>query len=283
MSARFSLWRRGDTLCRHSYQVVLFCRRSPVLLATAVTFVVVLPSLVLRDAGYHGSALQPHRMSPKLHNSQLHWPSPRQPSRPSPRPTVILPLGDSITDGGTKLRSYRYHLGKLLERAGHHCAWAGSLSGVYDRRHGENVTTGILWRTPADWPAVAQAHEGHWGWTAQQILSGNDLQPQRGRLGQWLQQRAVVAPPLLPTSPLHKESQGSTYSGIHADSMVPPWPDVPLVQSSRIHADSTVPPWPDVALVHLGTNDLTQSVFLLHDDVQVHLRPSGRGPLPRCP
>ena len=109
------------------------------------------------------------------------------------RPTVILPLGDSITDGGTKLRSYRYHLAKLLERAGHNVDWAGSLTGVYNRLEGENVSAGILWRTLADWPAAAQIHEGHWGWTAQQLLSGNTLQPQRGKLDDWLWRGLEVA------------------------------------------------------------------------------------------
>ena len=109
------------------------------------------------------------------------------------------------------------------------------MTGLFDRQTGVNVTSGIRLSTPADWPEKAQVHEGHWGWTSQQILRGNELQPQRGRLGEWLRRGTCCA----------KDTADST-----------------------VHSYSPLP-WPDVALVHLGTNDLTQSVFNLGKSVQV--------------
>lgn len=101
---------------------------------------------------------------------------------------VLLALGDSITDGGSKVRSYRYHLHQMLVHAGHRVRWAGSMTGVYDLQRGRNATSGRLVRgaAAADWPAEAQVHEGHWGWTAQQLLSGHRRQPHRLSLAGWL-------------------------------------------------------------------------------------------------
>ena len=58
------------------------------------------------------------------------------------RERTVLALGDSITDGGTKERSYRYLLHGLLARAGHRVRWAGSLAGVYDRPPSEAGAAG---------------------------------------------------------------------------------------------------------------------------------------------
>jgi len=146
--------------------------------------------------------------------------------RKLPEVPLLLPLGDSITDGGTAATSYRYHLLKLLSRAGHAVTWTGSLSGVYDRNYGANVSTGLKWRTVRDWPDAAQVHEGHWGWTAQELLNGNSKQRQRASLHEWLSMPA------------------NGWSNSHRA-------------------------WPDVALVHLGTNDITQDVFILGQPVDV--------------
>lgn len=100
----------------------------------------------------------------------------------------IFPLGDSITDGGTKQRSYRYHLHQVLIRSGRRMQWVGSMSGVFDKMQGRNASSGALVRGVADWPPPAQRHEGHWGWTSRQILHGHDRQPQRGSLEVWLRQ-----------------------------------------------------------------------------------------------
>ena len=99
---------------------------------------------------------------------------------------TILPLGDSITDGGSQLRAYRFHLHALLA-AEHHvnARWVGSMRGVYDRQHGANASHGVHVGA-ADWPVETQRHEGHWGWTTGQILRGHERQPQRGSLPAWL-------------------------------------------------------------------------------------------------
>ena len=56
----------------------------------------------------------------------------------------VMPLGDLITDGGTKARSYRYHLNKLLANGGEDgLHWIGSMSGVYDKKAGLNASAGF--------------------------------------------------------------------------------------------------------------------------------------------
>ena len=106
-----------------------------------------------------------------------------------PRSIRLLALGDSITDGGAKQRSYRYHLHTLLARDDRHSVrWLGSMHGTFDRQQGRNASAGVVLRGAAhsDWPAAAQAHEGHWGWTSRQLLRGHERQPQRGSLHKWL-------------------------------------------------------------------------------------------------
>jgi len=98
----------------------------------------------------------------------------------------LLALGDSITDGGSKLRSYRFHLHRLFSRSGHEVEWLGSMLGVHDRLTGANATAGRQLLNEVDWPLVKQRHEGHWGWTAHQVLQGHPRQPQRGQLSKWL-------------------------------------------------------------------------------------------------
>ena len=109
------------------------------------------------------------------------------------RPVRLLPLGDSITDGGTMGRSYRYHLHGLLEGTGRRIEWVGSMAGVHDKRQGRNASSGVLVQGMKDWPPSAQRHEGHWGWTSRQILRGHERQPQRSLLGNWLRTLARAA------------------------------------------------------------------------------------------
>jgi lysophospholipase L1-like esterase len=103
-----------------------------------------------------------------------------------PNAVTLLPLGDSITDGGMKQRSYRFHLHQLFEENGHRVRWVGSMHGVYDKQLQRNATAGVLVRDAPDWPVAAQRHEGHWGWTSRQVLRGHERQPQRGALDEWL-------------------------------------------------------------------------------------------------
>ena len=102
------------------------------------------------------------------------------------QPFSLMPLGDSITDGGTKLRSYRFHLHQSLARSGYEVEWLGSMLGVHDKLPDANTTTGRPVLDDREWPLAKQRHEGHWGWTAEQVLQGHKRQPQRGQLSKWL-------------------------------------------------------------------------------------------------
>ena len=70
----------------------------------AVTGMLILPVIF-----FPAPADEPHPTHPSI----VILPSGDSITKDEPHPTrpiVILPLGDSITDGGIKLRSYRYHL-----------------------------------------------------------------------------------------------------------------------------------------------------------------------------
>ena len=101
-------------------------------------------------------------------------------------PLRLLPLGDSITDGDSKHTSYRYHLHRIFTEQQTSIEWMGSMEGVYDRQLGRNASSGEAVEGDADWPLAAQSHEGHWGWTAAQLLRGHSRQPQRQSLPKWL-------------------------------------------------------------------------------------------------
>ena len=105
----------------------------------------------------------------------------------------LMPLGDSITDGGSKLRSYRFHLHQSLSRSGYEVEWLGSMLGVHDKVPDANITTGRPLLNDPEWPLAKQRHEGHWGWTAEQVLQGHPRQPQRGQLSKWLHPGKGVA------------------------------------------------------------------------------------------
>lgn len=168
------------------------------------------------------------------------------------RPLRLLPLGDSITDGGAKQRSYRYHLHLLLERYGYRrIQWLGSMAGIFDKSIGRNASRGTVLRgrAHADWPVAAQAHEGHWGWTSRQVLRGHDRQPQRGALHAWLERlrrRAVLE---ITEAGARAHSIGGTSAGGTSTTR------------SDDAEQGAAQGMPDVALVHLGTNDLTKLVL----------------------
>ncbi|MEX2624503.1 MAG: GDSL-type esterase/lipase family protein [Acidimicrobiia bacterium] len=68
----------------------------------------------------------------------------------------ILPLGDSITEGKKGDATYRYFLWHHLLNAGHDVDFVGSMNGVKG--------TGV-----PKYPDFDQDHEGHSGWTANQM------------------------------------------------------------------------------------------------------------------
>jgi lysophospholipase L1-like esterase len=69
----------------------------------------------------------------------------------------IMPLGDSITEAFAPHDSYRYWLWNALKSDGYKVDFVGSMHGVFDG-------------APRD-TNFDQDHEGHVGWTADQILS----------------------------------------------------------------------------------------------------------------
>jgi lysophospholipase L1-like esterase len=67
-----------------------------------------------------------------------------------------MPLGDSITEGGTPALSYRFHLDSLLHRGGYPFDFVGSL-------HGTHYDTAAATTWDSD-------HDGHFAWEAWRIL-----------------------------------------------------------------------------------------------------------------
>ena len=87
----------------------------------------------------------------------------------------ILTLGDSITQGDSQHASYRRSLWKKLQDGGYDIDFVGSLTGNHE---GDNPFNDF-----------DLDHEGHWGWTADEILTG-DASPASGsgsgNLADWL-------------------------------------------------------------------------------------------------
>lgn len=83
-------------------------------------------------------------------------PSPA-PATPAPVAVRIMPLGDSITQANRDRNSYRRPLWKSLEAEGFDVDFVGSLR---DNHLG-----------PPPNPDFDLDHEGHWGWTADEVLA----------------------------------------------------------------------------------------------------------------
>jgi hypothetical protein len=91
-------------------------------------------------------------------------------------PLRIMPLGDPITQADDSHLSYRYYLWILLTDAGVNFDFVGSMNGNY--------------RGDPEWPihkgrSFDSDHEGHWGWSAGQILDGFPQSPDENLSG-WL-------------------------------------------------------------------------------------------------
>ncbi len=107
-------------------------------------------------------AERPAQMQPPPEEPPPEEPPPEEPppEEPPPEeldPTVILPLGDSITQGNTQNNSYRRPLWHTLVDAGYSVDFVGSLT----RNNGGPPPN-------ADFDLD---HEGHWGWRADQLLA----------------------------------------------------------------------------------------------------------------
>ncbi len=82
-------------------------------------------------------------------------------------PLRILPLGDSITQGSSRAASYRYPLWTKLVDEGSEVDFLGSERTVYGGQDPK-------------WPdhrgkTFDSDHEGHWGWTTDEILAEDAL------------------------------------------------------------------------------------------------------------
>ncbi len=88
-------------------------------------------------------------------------------------------LGNSITQGNNDYASYRFELWKMLVEAGTDFAFVGSHNTNYG---GQSPAFG----TQLQGQTFTNYNEGHWGWSADQILNGNNEQPASGKLNDWL-------------------------------------------------------------------------------------------------
>jgi Concanavalin A-like lectin/glucanases superfamily/GDSL-like Lipase/Acylhydrolase family len=97
----------------------------------------------------------------------------------------IMPVGDSITeakDGPDKrgMPSWRKWFWDLAQDDGRDTDLVGSRSGVLDGDNPPNEAA-----PPASWGVWDIDHDGHYGWRADEILSGNASQPSAGDIVDW--------------------------------------------------------------------------------------------------
>ncbi len=85
-------------------------------------------------------------------------------------PLRIMPLGDSITQADDRHSSYRFPLWNMLREHDYEVDFVGSLKNNYK---GRNPAQGF-----------DQDHEGHWGWRADQIITGI---PGQGSIKEFIQ------------------------------------------------------------------------------------------------
>lgn len=105
-----------------------------------------------------------------------------------------MTLGNSITQGGETHPSYRYELWKLLIDADLDFEFVGSLDTNWhlnapDTEHGADVASPVIGESYKG-QTFTNKHEGHWGWTTQDILNGmgnpTNYKKDKGKLSEWL-------------------------------------------------------------------------------------------------
>ena len=115
--------------------------------------------------------------------------------QPEEVPLRIMPLGNSITQGGEATPSYRYELWKMLVDAGLKFEFVGSMDTNWYREapnteHGADVASPVMEQTYKG-QTFTNKHEGHWGWNTIDILNGYENPTQykrdKGKLSEWLQ------------------------------------------------------------------------------------------------
>ncbi|MBX0334108.1 SGNH/GDSL hydrolase family protein [Pontibacter sp. HSC-14F20] len=106
----------------------------------------------------------------------------------------IMPLGNSITQGGEVNPSYRYELWKMLVDAGLKFEFVGSMDTNWYREapnteHGADVASPVMGETYKG-QTFTNKHEGHWGWATTDLLNGYENPTQykrdKGKLSDWL-------------------------------------------------------------------------------------------------
>ena len=89
----------------------------------------------------------------------------------------IMPLGDSITEGSAS--------GVILDDSGH---WISYRKALWDRLDAEGYDVDFVGSMTAGGAVFTDPeHEGHPGWRDNEIVDGNPLEPEAGKLIDWLQ------------------------------------------------------------------------------------------------
>ncbi len=109
----------------------------------------------------------------------------------TPKTTIrIIPVGDSITQGGGGLASYREPLIRILR--GQTILFANTAQNVYDTDFMGSLSSTLNTPLNSEFPnslALDPEHEGHSGWTTDQLLNGNPgaiPESGSGKLSDWI-------------------------------------------------------------------------------------------------
>lgn len=96
----------------------------------------------------------------------------------------ILPLGDSITQAEANRASYRYPLWRMLVDSGLAFDFVGSL-----KKHQDRYSKGTPPQPDYEGESFDRDHEGHFGWTADEIIKGRDFDngSGSGKLTEWVE------------------------------------------------------------------------------------------------
>ncbi len=97
-------------------------------------------------------------------------------------PVKIVCIGDSITQANYERFSWRYPLWKKLLDRGY---WF-DLVGSENKNYGENYERSPKYPEYLGLP-FDKDHEGHWGWTADEILNGKPSEMNKKKLPVWLE------------------------------------------------------------------------------------------------